>query len=122
MIPRREDQDSGIYRIWPEGRIQRSGEVFAAADDVTVERLYARGIAALGQAFYFSVVSVMVCQQVGGSQYVIAYAFQILSVGVKSDWLNTSLSLSLRASSNSSLLLLVWLNLAWCSSIRGLMI
>ena len=57
MTPRRPDHDSGIYRIWPEGRIKRSGETFEAANDISIERLNARGIAALGQAFYFSVVS-----------------------------------------------------------------
>ena len=57
MAPKRSDLDSGIYRIWPEGRIKRSGEGFEAADDVIIEPLEARGIAALGLAFYFSVIS-----------------------------------------------------------------
>jgi len=57
MTPRRPDHGGGIYRIWPEGRIKPSGEGFEVADDATVDRLNARGIAALGQAFYFSVVS-----------------------------------------------------------------
>ena len=56
IAPKRPD-DSGIFRIWPEGRIQCSGERLTSADDIIVERLTPRGIAALGQAFYFSVIS-----------------------------------------------------------------
>ena len=57
MSPRLPDYDSGIYRIWPEGRIKRSGETFEAANDISIERLNTRGIAVIGQAFYFSVIS-----------------------------------------------------------------
>ena len=57
MTPKRPDGDGGIYRIWPEGRIKRAGESVKAADDVSIERLNAGGIAAIGQAFYFSVIS-----------------------------------------------------------------
>ncbi len=57
MTPKRPEHDSGIYPIWPEGRIKRSSESFEAADDVIVEPLKARGIAALGLAVYFSVIS-----------------------------------------------------------------
>ncbi len=56
IAPKRPD-DSGIFRIWPEGRIQCSGERLMSADDLIVERLTPRGIAALRQAFYFSVIS-----------------------------------------------------------------
>ena len=55
--PKRPDHDGGIYRIWPEGRIERTGESFKAADDISVERLNSRGIAAVGQALYFSALS-----------------------------------------------------------------
>ncbi len=56
IAPKRPD-DSGIFRIWPAGRIKPSGEGIEVADDATVDRLNARGIAALGQAFYFSIIS-----------------------------------------------------------------
>ena len=54
--PKRPD-DSGIFRIWPEGRIRCANERLTSAEDVIVERLTTRGIAALGLAFYFSVIS-----------------------------------------------------------------
>lgn len=56
VTPKRPD-DSGIFRIWPSERIRRSGESFEAANDVIVEPLSSRGIAAFGLAFYFSVIS-----------------------------------------------------------------
>lgn len=48
---------SGIYRIWPAGRITQSGAAPAAAEDVIVERLSPRGLPALGLALYFSLLS-----------------------------------------------------------------
>ena len=57
MTPRRRDHDGGIYRVWPEGRIKRGNWNFEAADDVYIERLNAQGIAAIRQAFHFSVIS-----------------------------------------------------------------
>ena len=47
----------GIYRILPAGRIDHSGGMAAAADDVIVERLTPRGLSALGLSLYFSLIS-----------------------------------------------------------------
>lgn len=57
ITPKGPNYDSGIYRIWPDGRIKRRGESFEAAGDVIVEPLTPRGVAAFGLAFYFSVIS-----------------------------------------------------------------
>jgi hypothetical protein len=57
LVSKQPDHDSGIYRVWPKGRIKRSGNRFEPADDEIIERLKARGISALGVAFYFSVIS-----------------------------------------------------------------
>ncbi len=48
---------SGIYRIWPQGRIVQRGPKPVAAEDVIVERLSPRGVSALGLSFYFSLIS-----------------------------------------------------------------
>jgi uncharacterized protein YjbI with pentapeptide repeats len=57
LVPKRPDHDGGVYRVWPKGRIKRSGESFELADDEIVEPLKVRDISALGLAFYFSVIS-----------------------------------------------------------------
>lgn len=56
ITPARPDS-SGIYRIWPQGRITQSGATPVAAEDVIVERLNPRGLSALGLALYFSLIS-----------------------------------------------------------------
>lgn len=57
VTPKGREYESGIFRILPEGRIEHRGKGFEVASDALVERLNSRGIAALRQAFYFSVVS-----------------------------------------------------------------
>lgn len=52
-MPRR----SGIFRIWPKGRIEETGGTFRAANDEKVERLTAKGLRMISYAFYFSVLS-----------------------------------------------------------------
>lgn len=56
MEPRQAD-GSGIYRIWPQGRIAQRERRPVCADDVSVERLNPRGLSALGLSFYFSLIS-----------------------------------------------------------------
>ncbi len=48
---------SGIFRIWPQGRIEQKGTEAVAAEGVVIERLKPRGLSILGMAFYFSIVS-----------------------------------------------------------------
>lgn len=55
--PWRSGGDSGIYRIWPRERIERDSYGLTAADDIVVEPVRSWGLAAFGQAFYFSLVS-----------------------------------------------------------------
>lgn len=54
--PRRIDAGS-IYRIWPEGRIERRGAKLIQSQEVIIERLKGHGFSALGYALYFSVIS-----------------------------------------------------------------
>lgn len=55
--PERIEHDSGIYRIWPAGRITYNGEMFDTAKETFVERVNAGGFNALWRAFQFSVIS-----------------------------------------------------------------
>ena len=48
---------SGIFRIWPKGRIEETGERFEARDDEKVERLNAKGLPVVGYALYFSLLA-----------------------------------------------------------------
>jgi len=57
LIPERILGGTGIYRIWPEGRIEYQSTASSAAKDVVVERLNPNLLAAVGLALYFSVVS-----------------------------------------------------------------
>lgn len=55
-VPKNVD-GGGIFRIWPTGRIRRSGARLAAADDTVIERLRPRLPFVPLWAFYFSVIS-----------------------------------------------------------------
>ena len=57
LIASARAEGSGIYRVWPAGRITQNGSKPVAADDVIVERLHPRGLSALGLALYFSLIS-----------------------------------------------------------------
>ncbi len=57
LIPPKGSIDSGIFRIWPEGRITQEGKEPVTAKDAVVERLNTDVLSALGLALYFSVVS-----------------------------------------------------------------
>ena len=52
-----KETSSGIYRIWPRGRIEKVGDKYETAGDEIVERLHPKGWAAIRFALYFSVLS-----------------------------------------------------------------
>ena len=56
IVPKSLD-GSGIYRVWPQGRIERKDITLVTAKDDVVERLKSRNLSALGFAFYFSLIS-----------------------------------------------------------------
>ena len=53
----RAGKRSGIFRIWPKGRIEKTGEGFEVANNEKVEQLDAKGLPVLGYALYFSLLS-----------------------------------------------------------------
>ncbi len=48
---------SGLFRIMPKGRIDEAAGRFMTSDNEVVERLESKGLAIIGNAFYFSVLS-----------------------------------------------------------------
>ena len=57
LIPPSGPVDSGIFRIWPVGRITQEGTEPITARDAVVERLNPNVLSAIGLALYFSLVS-----------------------------------------------------------------
>ena len=57
LTPRNVERAGGIYRVLPEGRIECHRDGMRLAEVTVIERLNSQGFAALGLAFYFSVVS-----------------------------------------------------------------
>ena len=50
------ERASGVFRVWPQGRIELADGRFEAAGDTIVEALHVKGARALPLALYFSVI------------------------------------------------------------------
>jgi uncharacterized protein YjbI with pentapeptide repeats len=57
MIPTSVGSQAAIVRLWPKGRVEMCQQTVEVAKTERAEQLYAKGLAVLGYAFHFSLLS-----------------------------------------------------------------